>query len=413
MAKTFYIPVNGQSKKPKKWYVPVNGLSKEAKKAYCPVNLLSKLFWGDESGEGIEEPVMVRSDYNLNQSYPATRASIEDTVRFALEKMVFINRYCNSPNVISTLENNIEDIVSYVSGQASSYNQCFIKVQAVNSSKINMNVFLGNSSVTSVTPTNYYGNFQFYPWYFASQPTDNCSCYCQIEINANGTVNKNTYTYTGQNINIALGLLSISKGTYDRTMDFISQMGNFCVSFTKKKTKVLADWDFTVSNRDKIDDMTAQSDAYASLTPVPFTDIVGGIKVPPWPLKYANVFEVGIGTITDLNTSNAFSIVNAVTFGFTYQSDGNTFSWQVWSSYAGQTAVQEPIGVSDPYAFENSVVKLKIDDDGHPSVYKDNVLIYKCTHVELRRDKVYGDLMIVLGDQQCKCTITHLKIYIE
>ena len=45
MAKTFYIPVNGQSKTPKKWYVPVNGLSKEAKKAYAPRNGIGKQFW--------------------------------------------------------------------------------------------------------------------------------------------------------------------------------------------------------------------------------------------------------------------------------------------------------------------------------------------------------------------------------
>ena len=45
MAKGFYVPVNGLSKKVKKWYVPVNGLSKAVSKAYCPVSGLSKQFW--------------------------------------------------------------------------------------------------------------------------------------------------------------------------------------------------------------------------------------------------------------------------------------------------------------------------------------------------------------------------------
>lgn len=45
MAKTFYVPVNGLSKRTKQWYIPVNGLSKKVKKAYAPKNGLSKLFW--------------------------------------------------------------------------------------------------------------------------------------------------------------------------------------------------------------------------------------------------------------------------------------------------------------------------------------------------------------------------------
>ena len=45
MAKGYYVPVNGLSKKAKKWYVPVNGLSKAVSKAYCPVSGLSKQFW--------------------------------------------------------------------------------------------------------------------------------------------------------------------------------------------------------------------------------------------------------------------------------------------------------------------------------------------------------------------------------
>lgn len=47
MAKTFYVPVSGESVKPKKWYVPVNGESAKAVKAYCSVNGVSKQFWGD------------------------------------------------------------------------------------------------------------------------------------------------------------------------------------------------------------------------------------------------------------------------------------------------------------------------------------------------------------------------------
>lgn len=45
MAKTFYLPVNGESVKPKKWYVPVDGESTKVVKAYCSDDGLSKQFY--------------------------------------------------------------------------------------------------------------------------------------------------------------------------------------------------------------------------------------------------------------------------------------------------------------------------------------------------------------------------------
>ena len=53
MAKTFYVPVNGQSVKPTKVYAPVNGYSKKIVKAYASVNGYSKLFFeGDVAPPG-------------------------------------------------------------------------------------------------------------------------------------------------------------------------------------------------------------------------------------------------------------------------------------------------------------------------------------------------------------------------
>lgn len=46
MAKTFYVPVDGESKEVKQFYVPVDGESKKVIKAYCSVDGVSKLFFG-------------------------------------------------------------------------------------------------------------------------------------------------------------------------------------------------------------------------------------------------------------------------------------------------------------------------------------------------------------------------------
>ena len=48
MAKGFYVPVSGLSKKVKNWYVPVGGFSKEVKAAYCSVEGLGTQFWPTE-----------------------------------------------------------------------------------------------------------------------------------------------------------------------------------------------------------------------------------------------------------------------------------------------------------------------------------------------------------------------------
>ena len=92
MAKTFYVPVNGSSKKPIKFYAPVNGSSKKIVKAYGSVNNLSKLFYG-ERVRSIESTLYPTANVynsgivtvNNGSRSPVTKDNVGDCVVFGVK----------------------------------------------------------------------------------------------------------------------------------------------------------------------------------------------------------------------------------------------------------------------------------------------------------------------------------------
>ena len=88
MAKGFYVPVSGLSKKAKKWYVPVNLLSKSVVKAYCSESGLSTQFW---PASDTDDDYKFPEDYDDNTDYIVPGADIGRTIADCIKKFVEIN----------------------------------------------------------------------------------------------------------------------------------------------------------------------------------------------------------------------------------------------------------------------------------------------------------------------------------
>lgn len=407
MANKLYGSIGGLSDNVTKIYVPVNGLSDNIVKGYCSVGGLSKLFFG--SG-GLYPSLKFAYNYQKNNTYPVYRASIRDTVKYMLKKTIYISMHSSASLLLGVLETKIDEILNYVDNAASGCNQCSCGIQDISNTSVTMNILLGNSQLSEVTISSAYENYKYYPIYYISGKAEKASTFCQIVVKLDGTITKTTRTTTSS-LNNFIGQMVSWNSSYP-TIAYIDRVSNLGVRIQQIYTSSpLADWDFTVSSIDKIDNLSAQSDSFGSLI-VPIysdgihlTQIYSGLNVAPWMLKYCNAFEIEIGNVNDVTQYGTY-LMNSSEFYLSYSSTDNK-----WFFGEHSLNLTEDIGVTDKTFFANSVIKITFDSEDYPSLYKDNTLIYKCNVVRLQRDKVYGDVLSLLYGYAC--SISSLKFYIE
>ena len=413
MAQKLYGSTGGLSNEVIKMYGSVGGLSKNIVKGYCSESGLSKLFFGDGGGGGTISFPRLNLAYNYQEggTYVVERASIRDTVKYALEKTIYISYHSSAKTLLQTLKTKINEILNYVDSQASGYNQCIASIQDISNTSMTIVVYLGNSSLSNITINTVYQNYNYYPMYYTNNATEKTSIYCYITLQMDGTMTMNTYQNTSSYLSRVIGQVINYNSSYP-TISYVLQVSNLGVRFDKVSTStLLADWDFTESSLDKIDGLSAQSDGFGGRIPTIYADGIHltqtyyPLYVAPWILKYCNGFEVVIGDISE-TTQYGTALLNSYEFNLGFDANNNK-----WVFTQHSLSLSEDVGVTDKTFIANSTIKVTFDTDGYPSLYKDDVLIHKCSVVKLDRDKIYGSVMSILTGYVC--SISSLKFYID
>lgn len=411
MAQTLYVPLNGVSDEVKKILVSTGGLSDYVIKGYCSVGGLSKLFFNSGGGgDGLYPSLKFAYNYQKDNTYPVYRASIRDTVKYMLKKTIYISMHSSASLLLEVLETKIDEILNYVDNAASGCNQCSCGIQDISNTSITINVLLGDSQLSEVTISSAYENYKYYPIYYISGTAEKASTFCQIIVKLDGTITKTTTTTTSS-LNNFIGQMVSWNSSYP-TIAYIKRVSNLGVRIQQIYTSSpLADWDFTVSSIDKIDNLSVQSDSFGSLIVPIYSDgihltkIYSGLNIAPWMLKYCNAFEIEIGNVNEVTQYGTY-LMDSSEFSLSYSSTDNK-----WFFSEHSLNLTEDIGVTDKTFFANSIIKITFDSEDYPSLYKDNTLIYKCNVVRLQRDEVYGNVLSLLYGYAC--SISSLKFYIE
>lgn len=138
------------------------------------------------------------------------------------------------------------------------------------------------------------------------------------------------------------------------------------------------DWDFTrslnaVNNGTAI---TLDGGASRSASGISFSEADNKADIPPQLLQKGYTYEITIASLSITTTSSnnrvfMFTTTNAYNAGFYWQ--GSSGKWVVWDN-VNSTQRSE---ISDAAYFNNSVLKIVIDNDGKWHIYKNDTLIFE------------------------------------
>lgn len=169
------------------------------------------------------------------------------------------------------------------------------------------------------------------------------------------------------------------------------------------------EWDFTkslnaVNNGAAI---TLDGGASRSASGISFSEGDNKADIPPQLLQKGYTYEITIASMSITTTSSNNRV-------FMYTSNNAYNSGFYWQGTSGKWTVYDPSGairseIDDPSFFNNSVLKIVIDNDGYWHIYKDNVVVF-----EPNRALVLQNTAFALGASSNACynmTISRFRIY--
>lgn len=413
MSRKFYIPVevNNQtvSEETVAWYFPLltgnQYLSKKVIKAYCSVNGLSKLFYeagGGESGYKIKRLVF-DYDYQANNTYPRTRPTILDTLRYAIEKTVSYNRYTSNDDFWLKLKNNEDEICDYVESLLdSSDNAVIVQTSFLSYYRIGITCYVGYSPATTIPVTGIGVTNAYKQIYYSTSGDGNSRIYIRVYMDDSGNLTKEYGTYS-RNLGFRMGN---DTSIYSSSYNYLSYVANIGVHFEEFNSgNTIANWDFTKSLYDTVDGVIGCRETYdGSQTTIDNTGLhlalYDACELPSWLMRYGDSIEIEFGNFTDIGGGTLIIFAYNAPALFYTSTDG-------WYLSAG--TLKEPIGNYDADLFKNATFKFHYDSDNYISLYKNNTLIYTSSSVKMTEAAKTGSAMRVCP--AIACDIKRMKIF--
>lgn len=422
MSKKIYGSVDGLSNEVAKIYGSVSGLSKNIIKGYCPVNGLSKLFF-DTIVSLKKTQVQFLEDYkNDGSTYDLQYASIEQTIRYYIEELNFLNinnkTYAQSVggqigtffNSLNVLNNNIDNIVNYVLSKITNENEIYITGR-LNSSTIEITFALCSSSFTGkqVTGIKYSDTKTGFIYLSAFPVVSRSTKGIKLSLPQSGQIGYGEVT--GSMSEIQIGQNVSVHGSTPPQYPLFPIIGNVGIRFvTANVPDCHAYWDFTNSMADVVDKQYWTTSSSAPTRDSSGLHIAGNNQflyicrsLMETPVTYNGVITKGILEIEvgDMNLQNATSRNCAL---ISRWEDTNrvesllyNYTEQIWGIYTiynpSYSATFVPIsGATDKDYFKNSVVKWVMDDT-YIYIYKDNSLLAN-TERRIKLSSLYGNFFI-------------------
>lgn len=170
-----------------------------------------------------------------------------------------------------------------------------------------------------------------------------------------------------------------TKGGTSAQLEWPTGFANAVAAIPSGGSNVIEEWDFTKS------EFGSEKNIEASFNRI--TRDSNGASFQQWrsyidltPVNRGFAVEIDIATLGSNGQKRLFGKDNSSAYGLWY--DGTEWTFNT-------TVEKESIGITDADYFNNSTVKIQIDNDGKWHIYKNNTIVYTTTNVLVPGNNVY------------------------
>ena len=422
MGKKAYVGVGDKAQTVKNIYVGVGGKAQKVVKGYVGVNGKAQQFWPARNpwNPYAGKKLVFDNDYQPGVIYSRSHADIEETIRWAINKTIFYNRGIDYEAFLDLLESKIEEIVSYIMSQVSSSDNTVLFYTSLSSAfhNITFYAYLGYQPATTLKITSKYDGESYPQYYYDTSDTASegkARVLVTVKLINNGTLEKNTQA-NQRGLTFTLGndvddVFCTSWGIV--IQNYVINTG---VHFENFNTgDLVANWNFTNSLYDTVEDLVGCRELMWVNSSIDSSglhlSLGDAIEVPSWVVRYANTFEMTIGSYDIEHTYGNGTMFwfnkNSAALSY-YESDGY---WKFQDASSWSSVLSESTGITDVGFFRNSTIKIHYDEQGIIKLYKNGVLLYTTHTVKMT-------LLARCGDPARFCvniagTVTKLRFYNE
>lgn len=378
-----YVGVGGVAKQVKDIYVGVNGIAKKVIKAYIgDANGIAKLWWDGNNGGSAGFSHVKQSfisDYTVGQTYSMSKANMKDTIGYAVMEYIYLDYIYDSmsKNTKDNMLNNLSNILNYFDNNVSPLADTItININRQNSTTLRMNISPSatNTSSVRISQKNIGNVCKEYFSISGLTSTTYPAFYCII---TEDNITFNTMTSTIPNF---IGVSAV----FGDTPYLNITTNNIGVTYSNNNIDTyLAEWDYTQSVYDKVDELTIYGNVIQSSDGIQITS--GRYVRLPAEFSYRGVsFEIKIGAMNCTNASTTHRL-------FTYMSQGQNQSYtglewlgsqNTWNIYNG--TIGQSLDIHDANYFAYSTLKIDIDSNGIWKIYKNGTLLTTTTQMPLK-----------------------------
>ena len=394
MGKKAYIGVSDKARTVKNIYVGVGDKARKVVKGYVGVNGVARQFWPSRNpwNDYAGKKLVFDYDYQNGVTYTRNHASIEETIRWAIEKTIFYNRGIDYEGFLDILEAKKEEIVAYTVNQLQPSDNCVFFATSLSSAfhNITFYAYVGHQNASTIEIGNK-NDGESYPLFYydtSDQAAEGKSrIYTMVKVLSDGTLQKQTQAYE-RGLSHSLG--NDVDDVFETTWGIVIQNNiiNTGVHFENFNSgDLVAYWDFTQSLYDTVEQLVGCRDLIWGDSTIDNSGLhlsLGDvIEVPSWIVRYANTFEMTIGDYeinqTYLNGTMFWFNKNAACLAY-YESDGY---WKFVDNTVWSSTLEESTGITDVNFFKNSRIKIHYDENGIIKLYKNDVLQYTTHSVKM------------------------------
>lgn len=395
MAQKAYGGVNNVARNGIKLYGGVNGVARNIIKGYVGINGVARQFWGavQKSKHLIQ---VFDEDYVNGQTYDMGKSSVADTIRYAIEEWIYLDRYTNILNsdLKDKLKNTINSIIAYANNlnPNADYVVANVNIQSYSPLTYRVNVYIANAdtSVTRVSANETINGYRRYISSITGVSLTNMSAF-------NCLVRTDTVTFEA----ITTGNSNFLGTLFNGTNSSLTSKNVGVHYIEREEDGYIAKWDFINSNAYDEVDQTA-IDVGGNYTLVWDADGIhlaynrGGKLVLPcyYSLLYKDiVYEIDYGSLSIQDSSKSGKIFvipvgNNVWNGFYWNGSEGCYSL-----YENSTGWHNTTITNFNY-FANSTLKIEINNNTW-KIYRNNTLEFSYTFTN---DKQQYTSSFELGD---------------